>query len=397
MTPLTPMNLPDPTSPLAPESRTDSALMEQWLEAINLRDDLSAETLLRRIYRHSVPQQAEIIFTSACEFRCAHCIYSPAYTKQNSSIEVGSWLHLLDHVSSELGITTFVYSGRAVTATGTELLASLRSQNPTCRIGLIDNAISFRPHLSALTQAHLDWVDVSFDGDPESHDRQRGRKGAFAEALAGLELLQEVRLAPRLNILTCVTRINQDSIPDMIRFFNRRGIKNFFLTPMAVEPDARPSPALRLTPEEVAQLAGRLDGLCQELDDAYVELGLFEPDHWVAVKALKGLSGHDHSEEDHFEWLEEIGTTTRTFRYSPGSLTGIRELILNTDGRVIVPKSMAWDSFRSELVAGDFYSRSAQELWQSLPEGPAFSHYLNELRRERQVFSQTGRFYDALC
>jgi MoaA/NifB/PqqE/SkfB family radical SAM enzyme len=369
----------------------DISAIEPWREALHAAEPAGGRTLAD-IYRAFPPTQGELIFTGACSFQCAHCIYPPSFARNNRSLEIGEWENVLQALTRDSGIRTFVYGGRSLNADGVEVMKTLRAQVPDACIGMIDNGISMLPHLDGLRAVRADWFDVSLDGLAKDHDRQRGQSGSFAEGLRGAMRLKDEGFAPRVNILTCLTTINHRSVCDMIRQVNALGFKNFFVIPITLGDGVGPAPELRLSREQLAAFIAELRRMVPDLDDAWVELLLFSadyaadlastlPDLWEARKA-----GRDELFWDMNEIYGARNAVNPMFiRYYPLSLTGVRELIVNTNGDVIVPKSMAYGKVPQEAVLGNLLRNSSDDLLASIPELKGFEFYRAELRKEAEL------------
>ena len=154
--------------------------IQHWLAAMK-GHPVEASNHLHAAYRDNWPTQGELIFTGACEFTCQHCIYPPSFAKHNRPMPATDWKPILEDIHNGLGINTFVYGGRSVTADGIDVLAWLRSRFPSVRIGLIDNGISMLPVRERIWEIRADWLDVSLDGQHAAHDLQRGRIGSYRE------------------------------------------------------------------------------------------------------------------------------------------------------------------------------------------------------------------------
>ncbi len=360
--------------------------IESWLAALATPAELAANALLQGIYAVSRPAQAEIIFEAGCAFACRHCIYPPTYNEYNGDFPADQWESALTGVHQELGVQTFVYSGRAVVPAGVEVLQRLRREIPEAKIGLIDNGISIVPHLDALESAALDWVDISLDGMPEDHDRQRRRPGSFKAAQEGAFEVRRRQLAPRLSVLTCLTTLNRASVGPMIAWLNHQGLKNFFVVPAVVVPGVRPDPSLSVSASSLRSFVDELEDLLRGLEDAYVEVGLFEADRMAAICAATP----DESflpVGDHLCWHRERQGNELAIRYFPGALVGVRELIINTTGAVILPKGMALGQLPPEMVIGNVGDQCPGDIWRRLPHSPGFASYTAELRNEREFFT----------
>lgn len=365
--------------------------IQHWLAAMRSHP-VEAFEHLQAAYRENWPTQGELIFTGACEFTCQHCIYPPSFAKYNRPMPAANWKPILEDIHNGLGINTFVYGGRSVTADGLEVLAWLRNRFPSVRIGLIDNGISMLPVREQIREVQVDWLDVSLDGQETNHDLQRGRIGSFQEGLEGALWLMHEGMAPKVNILSCLTKLNHRSIIPMIQDLNDQGFKNFFITPITLVDETYPPPELALSPVEFTHFICELRANLDSLDDAWVEINIFSenyaqavammmPDMWQEFEPDRdGLVWHDdparHSRTDFFVW------------YYPTSLTGTRELIVNTKGDIIVPKSMAYGKVAPDQILGNLRHAGGYDLLEQLPDTPAFRFYRHELENELNTLKE---------
>jgi len=366
----------------------DISAIEPWREALHAATPTDGR-ILADIYHAFPPTQGELIFSGACSFQCAHCIYPPSFARNNHSLEIGEWGNILQALARDIGIRTFVYGGRSLNADGVEVMTALRSRVPDAHIGMIDNGISMLPHLDGLRAVRADWFDVSLDGLAEDHDRQRRRPGSFAGGLSGAMRLKEGGFAPRVNILTCLTTLNYRSVCDMIREVNALGFKNFFVVPITLVDGVGPGSELRLSREQLAAFISELKRLVADLEDAWVELLLFSSDYAADLaSALPDLWDAYAAGRDELFWdmseIYGVGNAVNPLfiRYYPLSLTGIRELIVNTNGDVIVPKSMVHGKLPQEAVLGNLLRSSSDHLLANLPDLQGFEFYRAELRKE---------------
>lgn len=365
--------------------------IERWLKAIRSSGECAVE-LLRKAYRENWPTQGELIFSGACEFACQHCIYPPSYAKANRGLSVEQWDRILENIVQNLGIRTFVYGGRSLSAEGLEVLTGLRRRFPDAQIGLIDNGISMLPMRDRLAGVQAEWIDISLDGQGREHDLQRGRPGSFRSGLEGVQWLVRNGIAPKVNILTCLTTLNQDSVIPMIQELNAMGLKNFFITPVSVAEGMRPSPELRVSAEDFTKFILELRAVMPLLDDAWVELNCFSAEYaeYIAQKA-PDIWEQFTCDRDGLSWGDKsVGAANQCVnefyvRYYPASLTGTREFIVNTNGDVIVPKSMAAGRIADEHVLGNLLRQDAHEIVEGLPESPEFLFYEQEFLHEQSL------------
>ena len=105
------------------------------------------------------------------------------------------------------------------------------------------------------------------------------------------------------------------------------------------------------------------------------------PDMWQGFEPdREGLVWRDesarHSGTDFFVW------------YYPTSLTGTRELIVNTKGDVVVPKSMAYGKVAQDPILGNLLHTSGCNLLKQLPGTPVFGFYRHELENELNTLKE---------
>ena len=178
----------------------------------------------------------------------------------------------------------------------------------------------------------------------------------------------------------------------MIRGLNQAGFRNFFITPVTIVDGVRPSPHLRLKAEEFAEFFGELRTTMPDLDEAWVEINMFSAVYAEYVaRLLPDVWSGFSMDRDSLLWRKKYASLAGRkasdlfLRYSPDSLSGTREFIVNTNGEVITPKSMAIGRIAEEYVAGNLLRKSAIEVVRELPDSSKFEFYLNEFAHERNI------------
>ena len=368
--------------------------IQRWEAAMRFDEAKGAESL-RKAYRENWPTQGELIMAGACEFQCQHCIYPPSYARLNHELAADWWNRILHDMYENLGIRTFVYGGRSVTREGLRVLLRLRERHSDVHIGLIDNGISMLRDHGRLQGIKPDWIDISLDGCESDHDRQRGRNGSYRAGLSGACWLVDNGIAPKVNILTCLTTINHCSVIPMVRELNQEGFKNFFITPVTIVDGARPSPHLRLNAREFIEFFEELCTMMSDLDEAWVEINMFSPVYAEYVaRLLPSVWSRFSMDRDSLLWHERYESSCGRkgneifVRYSPHSLVGTREFIVNTNGDVITPKSMVMGRISNKYLAGNLLRQRALQVVRKLPDSGKFEFYLSELKREQNILQR---------
>ena len=360
-----------------------AAPINAWQDALRARDTSDALAILAETYRTQLPRELEVVFTGACPFACQHCIYPENYAKHNRSANSDALGRALISVASEWDIDTLFYAGRSVTGAGARLLVDARQALPTVRIGLVDNGISILPHREEVIEAGLDWIDISLDGEREDHDRQRDRAGSFDEAVEGLKRIVQERWAPRVHVLSCITKLNAASLPRMIVRLNRLGVRNFALSPLVVVPGVRPDPDLAVPPARLRAFVEELERLSAHLDNAYVEVVLHRPEHLAAI-ANGTLEGFEPADDHLVSATGSTGGNEFFIRYFPTSVAGVRELTVNANGDVFAPMSMAHGRMPPERIFGNLMREGAAATWTKVSGAHGQRLYGAYLLQERE-------------
>jgi len=165
----------------------------------------------------ATPRGVDVEITSACNLRCAYCSHFSTPGDVPDDLPLDVWLRF------------FAVLGKA-----SVMNVSLSGGEPFLRPDLkavIDGIVANRMRFSILTNGTLldddraaflagtgrcDSIQVSLDGsEPLSHDVFRGQ-GAFAQALAGIQLLQKHALP--LTVRVTLHQKNVHKIGDIARF-----------------------------------------------------------------------------------------------------------------------------------------------------------------------------------
>jgi len=190
---------------------------------------------LVRAYLARLPVWCAWQVTYRCNFRCRIC----EYWKEP---------HAPDE---ELSVEAFARGARNL-ARGGSMIINLAGGEPMLRQDLAGIVAALaRWHFPLLTtngwrvgadrarelwNAGLWGASVSIDyADAARHDGQRGRSGAFAQAVRAVETLRDTRTAPhqRVNIMAVLTADNQDDLEGVVALADRLGV-HFMVQPYGV-------------------------------------------------------------------------------------------------------------------------------------------------------------------
>lgn len=334
-----------------------------WWDLIHSENDtFEIKQKLRQVYESNLPELGAIIFTSTCQCNCQHCIYHIDYSKFNACLSSDQWKRIIRNIYDDLRIKTFIHNGRSIDGTGINVLKWMRQEFPDVQIGLIDNGMSLIPYFDELHDIQPDWIDISVDGMEKEHDFQRNRAGLFKETFKTISRLLQEDMAPKINILSCLTTINKDSVINLIEFMNQNGFKNFFISPISTFKDCGPSEKLRVTGIDLVKFIRNLYSSLDKFKDTWVEFNIFDAEYMKDIKVFYPELWHNlDTKQKHLSYGMHQGDNELYVNYHPLSLNGIREFIINSNGDVILPQAVRKQRIQDEDIINSLLSENASE------------------------------------
>lgn len=119
----------------------------------------------------------------------------------------------------------------------------------TSNATLIDNSVA-----KDLAKCKMKTIAVSIDGLESTHDRLRGRKGAFSSAMQGIEALVKNGSFNHVQITTVINHQNINELPLLFRYFDDVDIDSWRVINIEPMGRAKEHPELILTNDEYRYL-----------------------------------------------------------------------------------------------------------------------------------------------
>ncbi|MEK6683985.1 MAG: GTP 3',8-cyclase MoaA [Nitrospirota bacterium] len=173
--------------------------------------------------------------TDRCDMRCVYCMPEEGEPHEiRQEILTFEEIHRLVRILCRLGITHIRVTGGEplVRRDLPVLIGMLSPMDELADLSLTTNASRLSPMAEELKTAGLNRINISIDSlDPEKFFRIT-RGGRLSDVLAGIDRALSAGLTP-VKLNTVVMRgINDDELPDLVRFAMDRGVTHRFLEVM---------------------------------------------------------------------------------------------------------------------------------------------------------------------
>ena len=174
-----------------------------------------------------VPEALTLFLTHRCNLRCKMCGQwgESGVTKLlggeevNRELNIGDYRRLIDGFSGfKPGITLF--GGEPLLyKDAPELIAYITAKGIHCL--MITNGSLIAEVASKLVESGLDELNVSIDGNRETHDAIRGIPGIFDKITAGLKKLTQIKKEcgvkkPLINLQCTISKYNYERLEEML-------------------------------------------------------------------------------------------------------------------------------------------------------------------------------------
>lgn len=159
--------------------------------------------------------------TRTCNLRCEHC-YAQSDAHLYDQLSTDEAKAMIDDLAA-FGAPVLLFSGGEPCVRPDLMELIQYAKNAGMRVVISTNGTLITPEMAAgFAQVGLSYVGVSFDGDPETHDRFRGVAGSFDAALRGLHNAQDAGI--KVGLRFTINKHNWREIDDIFDLMQREGI-----------------------------------------------------------------------------------------------------------------------------------------------------------------------------
>lgn len=162
-----------------------------------------------------------------CNLACAHCYAVSADMDFAGELATGEALAVVDDLAA-LGVPALVLSGGEPLLRPDLFEIAARARAQRIYVALSTNGTLVDAALARRVAAAFDYVGVSLDGRPASHDRLRRSAGAFARSLAALRHLRDAHA--KVGLRFTLTEDNAADLPWLLELAEWESIPKLYLS-----------------------------------------------------------------------------------------------------------------------------------------------------------------------
>jgi len=329
-----------------------------------LRYGRSTAKLPPHLVHYSADKKPVVVWnaTRRCNLHCMHC-YSDSHNREYpGELTTDEGLRLIDDVAG-FGAPTMIFSGGEPLKRPDifQLAAHARRRGLRCVLSTNGTLISAAA-AERIRDAGFAYVGISLDGLREVHDKVRGKKGAFDEALAGIRRCRD--LGVKVGVRFTLHRKNADQLAGVLDLLESENIPRFCMYHLAYAGRGDRIRKYDLDPDETR---AAVDYLFQRVKDFHrrgVDKEILTVDNHADSAYL-----YLHLREEEPERAEEV---RRLLAWNGGNQSGVGIASVDPQGDVHA------DVFSWHYSFGNVRERPFSSIW------PDTSHSRMAVLKNRQ-------------
>lgn len=345
-------------------------------EADALRYGRRSKELPPHLLHYSADKKPVVVWTSTrtCNLHCAHCYtdsFDQPYPNELTTAEATA---MIDALASFGSPVLLVSGGEPLRRPDLPALAA-HARARGMRVVVSTNGTLISQEVAqSLAAAGVSYVGISVDGRPETHDRFRGMRGAFAASMRGLAYCRAAEIKTGLRFT--LTKRNVQDLPWLFDLMLEQDVHRLCIYHLA--PTGRGERIASLAPT-AAETRAALD-LVFDLTEAMQERG-FE---------CEVLTADNHADAAYL-WLrversqpERGAEVWRLLEWNGGNRSGEAIACIDSDGSVYTDQFWRW------RPQGNIRQRPFASIWASDP--PPLLRQMRHRAQYLPVRCQSCRF-----
>lgn len=295
--------------------------------------------------------------TQRCNLHCAHC-YADSHDKDYpDELSTEEGLRLIGQLA-EFGVPTVLFSGGEPLSRPDLLDLATAARDAGLRTVLSTNGTLIDDEkAAAIADAGFSYVGISFDGIGALHDKMRGKKGAYDDALRGIRAAKAAGL--RTGVRFTLHALNRPQLSDIFNLAEQENVDRLCVYHLAYAGRGDKLKRFDLEPAETKEAVEEIFDLVEDLQARGSELEVLTVDNPVDHVAL--LKRVREKQPDRAEDVE------RLLVWNGGNQSGIAVACVDPTGKVH-PDQFSWD-----VNVGDVRETAFGEIWTDA--NPALAPY----------------------
>lgn len=163
-----------------------------------------------------------------CNLTCKHCYSISADKDFPGELSTQEVFHVMDDLKA-FGVPVLILSGGEPLLHPDIFTIAQRAKAMGFYLSLSSNGTLINEtNIEAIVKVGFDYVGISLDGTPATHDQFRRCPGAFEKALQGVRWCQLYGI--KVGIRFTLTQDNVDELPQMLQLVEEENIDKFYLS-----------------------------------------------------------------------------------------------------------------------------------------------------------------------
>ncbi|KKL81654.1 hypothetical protein LCGC14_1992600 [marine sediment metagenome] len=270
--------------------------------------------------------------TQSCNLHCGHCYANSHDREYPDELTTDEGLRLIGELA-DFGVPTLLFSGGEPLRRGDLLELAEAAQRAGMRTVLSTNGTLIdQDAAKRIAAAGFSYVGVSFDGIGALHDRIRGKRGAFEDALRGIRNAQRAGL--RVGVRFTLHRLNRRDLGAIFDLAEQENVDRLCVYHLAYAGRGDRMRRYDLEPPETRTAVAEIFDRTVALNERGSEIEVLTVDNPVDNVLLLMRVRHTHPER-----AEEV---EQLLRWNGGNQSGIAIACVDPQGRVH-PDQFSWD------------------------------------------------------
>ncbi len=169
------------------------------------------------------PKQVTLELTNRCNARCVFCNrWKVNPTEIKKELKTEEWLRIIKELAEVKTQYIDLSGGEPLLKEGFfEIVNEIKKHN--IEIVLSENGLLLPKYAKKIIESNIDYVRVSIDSHiPENHDKTRGVKGMWKNAIKGVKLLKKAGMDVAINFV--LMKNNIEELSEYIKFAKDLGV-----------------------------------------------------------------------------------------------------------------------------------------------------------------------------